>query len=207
MNYYTVLERIQNLTGLSLSQSELCKITGIKQNTMSNRAKRNSDFSEDEIETLNSYFGINLITNTTQTEETVPVDYFPEVFGSCGDGKFVLSEQKELIQVPKKFFSHYSPAKKYSVINAVGESMMPNIHPKDRLIVEHWTGEQIRDNQVYVFCYNNEIFVKRLIKNVDEVVIKSDNPDPAYRTRFIEKSDMNNLLIIGEIVGLMRDMR
>ena len=85
--------------------------------------------------------------------------------------------------------------------------MMPNIHPKDRLIVEHWAGEQIRDNQVYVFCYNNEIFVKRLIKNVDEVVIKSDNPDPAYRTRFIEKSDMNNLLIIGEIVGLMRDMR
>lgn len=206
MRSSVLFESLQNLIGRKPSQNEIAKIIKTNQSTIANRVIRNSNFSDEEVELIEHVYNISLRGNRIE-EETVPVDYFPEVFGSCGDGKFVLSEQKELIHVPKKFFSHYSPAKKYSVINAVGESMMPNIHPKDRLIVEHWAGEQIRDNQVYVFCYNNEIFVKRLIKNVDEVVIKSDNPDPAYRTRFIEKSDMNNLLIIGEIVGLMRDMR
>ncbi len=201
---------LQNLIKRKISYDEVAPILGLKSGTaLRNWVYRKKPLKEFEIEKIDEAFGIKDFKKqqNTSTEETLAVDYFPEVFGSCGDGKFVLSEQKELIHVPKKFFSHYSPAKKYSVINAVGESMMPNIHPKDRLIVEHWAGEQIRDNQVYVFCYNNEIFVKRLIKNVDEVVIKSDNPDPAYRTRFIEKSDMNNLLIIGEIVGLMRDMR
>lgn len=206
MRSSVLFESLQNLIGRKPSQNEIAKIIKTNQSTIANRVIRNSNFSDEEVELIEHVYNISLRGNRIE-EETVPVDYFPEVFGSCGDGKFVLSEQKELIHVPKKFFSHYSPAKKYSVINAVGESMMPNIHPKDRLIVEHWAGEQIRDNQVYVFCYNNEIFVKRLIKNVDEVVIKSDNPDPAYRTRFIEKSDMNNLLIIGEIVGLMRDLR
>ncbi len=206
MRSSVLFESLQNLIGRKPSQNEIAKIIKTNQSTIANRVIRNSNFSDEEVELIEHVYNISLRGNRIE-EESVAVDYFPEVFGSCGDGKFVLSEQKELIHVPKKFFSHYSPAKKYSVINAVGESMMPNIHPKDRLIVEHWAGEQIRDNQVYVFCYNNEIFVKRLIKNVDEVVIKSDNPDPAYRTRFIEKSDMNNLLIIGEIVGLMRDMR
>lgn len=85
--------------------------------------------------------------------------------------------------------------------------MSPTIYDKDKLIVEHWEGEQIKDNQVYVFAYNNEIFVKRLVKNVDEIVITSDNPNPIYRPRFIEKDDMNNVLIIGQIIGLFRGLR
>ena len=64
------------------------------------RVKRNSDFSDEEVELIEKHYGISLRGNTI--EETVSVDYYPEVFGSCGDGKFVVSEQKELIQVPKK---------------------------------------------------------------------------------------------------------
>lgn len=85
--------------------------------------------------------------------------------------------------------------------------MQPYIQNKDLLIVEHWEGEQIYDNCVYVFCYDNQIFVKRLIRNVDEIIVKSDNPDPVYRPRYIEKEDMNNVIIIGQIVGLMRNMK
>ena len=153
MRSSVLFESLQNLIGRKPSQNEIAKIIKTNQSTIANRVIRNSNFSDEEVELIEHVYNISLRGNRIE-EETVAVDYFPEVFGSCGDGKFVLSEQKELIQVPKKFFSHYSPAKKYSVINAVGESMMPNIHPKDRLIVEHWAGEQIRDNQVYVFCYN-----------------------------------------------------
>ena len=171
-----------------------------------NRDARKQQLKEWEIAALDEAF-LSQSVNINNQKDLVSIDYYPEVFGSCGSGKFILSEQKELIRVPKKLFGHFSPQKQYSIINAIGDSMLPYIHNKDKLIVEHWQGEQIKDNQVYVFCYKDEIFVKRLIKNIDEIIVKSDNPDPMYRPRYIEKEDMNNVLIVGEIVGLMRDMR
>lgn len=172
---------------------------------------KEKELSTNQIQKIEKHFSVSLtkVNNTikTTTEEKIAIDYYPDVFGSCGSGKFVLSTQKEVIDVPKKLFQHFSSVKKYSVINAVGDSMSPTIYDKDKLIVEHWEGEQIKDNQVYVFAYNNEIFVKRLVKNVDEIVITSDNPNPIYRPRFIEKDEMNNVLIIGQIVGLFRELR
>lgn len=189
---------------LGYSQEQLGQELGVTKQQMGRLERGESQLTEDKLEYLKNKYGSMLQSNI---EESVFVDYYPDVFGSCGSGAFVLSERKEVLQVPKKLFTSFSPVKKYSVINAVGESMLPNIHDKDRLIVEHWEGGQIKDNRVYVFCYKDEIFVKRLIKNVDEIIIKSDNPDPLYRARYIEKDDMNNVLIVGEIIGLMRDMR
>ena len=82
--------------------------------------------------------------------------------------------------------------------------MMPYIHDKDKLIVEHWSGEQIRDNRVYVFRFGDNIFVKRLVQNINQIVVKSDNT--IYDTMKIEAIDAGDLQIIGRIVGLMRDM-
>lgn len=205
MKYNKLIERLQKLIGFTPKQAELCKILEYTPSKVSARAQRNSDFSDDEVEKIEQYYNISLSGNTN--EDCALIDYYPGVFGSCGGGAFVLSEQKELIQVPKKLFKTFSSVKKYSVITAVGESMQPYIQPKDKLIVEHWNGEQIKDNSVYVFCYRDEIFVKRLIKNIDEIVVKSDNPDPMYRPRYIEKDDINNVTIVGQIIGLMRDMR
>ena len=197
---------------------EMLKNTAKRPNAGAIQSRVNADgyLTDEEITAIEKSQGVILydrkitdcnLLNDKKNSTTVSIDYYPEVFGSCGSGKFVLSEQKELIQVPKKLFSHFSPQKQYSIINAIGDSMLPYIHNKDKLIIEHWQGEQIKDNQVYVFCYKDEIFVKRLIKNIDEIIVKSDNPDPMYRPRYIEKEDMNNVIIVGEIVGLMRDMR
>ena len=83
--------------------------------------------------------------------------------------------------------------------------MQPFIYTGDKLIVEHWNGEQIIDNQVYVFCYDNEIFVKRLTKNINQLVIKSDNT--FYDVIKLTGDELNKIIIVGQIVGLMRDLR
>lgn len=210
MKYTELQEKLQQLKGEKISQSKIGEVIGTtRQNIGSKFNNPKSEVSVSELQKVERFYNVSLYQSPVRENDTVPilVDYYPEVFGSCGEGQFVLSEQKELIQVPQKFFNHFSTQKHYSVINAIGESMLPTLRPKDKLIVEHWQGEQIKDNQVYVFCYKDEIFVKRLIKNIDEIIVKSDNPDPMYRPRYIEKEDMNNVLIVGEIVGLMRDMR
>ena len=195
----------------NLSQQKLGEMLNVTKQQISNIESGKSKLTNEQKEILYQNFGTilqsQMTTNTDilSDEDCALIDYYPEVFGSCGSGAFVLSEQKELVQVPKKLFTSFSAHKKYSVINAVGDSMSPFINDKDRLIVEHWSNEQIKDNQVYVFCYKDEIFIKRLIKNIDEIIVKSDNPDPIYRARYIEKDDLNNIIIIGQIVGLMRE--
>ena len=90
------------------------------------------------------------------------------------------------------------------MINATGNSMSPTIEHGDKLIVEHWSGDQIQDNKIYVFCYNGEFFVKRLSKNIDEIIVKSDNPE--YRVRTIDKKSFSDLILVGKIVGIIKNL-
>ena len=90
------------------------------------------------------------------------------------------------------------------MINASGNSMSPTIENGDKLIVEHLADNQIQDNKIYVFCFNNDFFVKRLSKNLDEIIIKSDNPE--YRIRTISGQTINDLILVGKIVGIIKSI-
>lgn len=219
MKYSEVLARLQNLTGLIPSQSQLCDITGVKQSAMSNRAKENSAFKQLDIQKLNDFYGINLYTNTlennhknikndvcvTPKSDKVLIDYYPEVCGSCGNGVFQFSTRKEQITIPRNaFWGHLSKSKEYFVINAYGNSMEPFICDKDKLIIETWQGEQIVDNKAYLFAYKDELFIKRLAKNVDQLMIIPENKD--YDIRKLEGEQLKDVNIIGQVVGLMRSM-
>ena len=88
------------------------------------------------------------------------------------------------------------------MVNASGNSMSPTIDSGDKLIVEHWSGDQIQDDKIYVFCYNGEFFIKRLSKNIDEIIIKSDNPE--YRMRTISQKASADLILIGKVVTVIK---
>lgn len=166
----------------------------------------NKELTIEQIKQLENYFNIDFTKVNNLKENEFTLDYYPDIFGSCGTGEFVLSQEKQQIQVPDNvFFKKFSKVKKYSVINAQGDSMQPFIYSGDKLVVEHWNGEQIIDNQVYVFCYDNEIFVKRLTKNINQLVIKSDNT--FYDVIKLTGDDLSKIIIVGQIVGLMRDLR
>lgn len=221
MNINEVLNHLQNLTKTKITQTELGKALGKTRSDISLKAKRQTDLKLSDIRKIEAYFDVDLINTEVKQSlnlveniksladfediENRVLDYYPDVFGSCGGGVFVPSEYKESISVPKKCFSSFRPDKYYSVINAVGDSMQPYIYEKDQLIVEHWEGEQIRDNHVYVFRRGENLFIKRLVYNVDQIVVKSDNE--LYPIRFIEGKNLEDFQIIGEIVGLMRDMK
>ena len=200
MRYSVLLDRLQNLINYKPSQAEIGKILDLRQTAISGRANRDSNFSDDEIKKIEQYYHIVI------EDDNLTIDYYPDVFGSCGNGVFELSPEKTQIIVPKNaFFEKFSPNKTYSVINAMGNSMQPLIFDKDKLIIEHWNGEQIIDNKPYIFCYKDEIFIKRLAKNVDQLMIISENKD--YDTRKLSGEQLKDVNIIGLIVGLMRDLR
>lgn len=218
MDYNKISETLQNLINVRPKQREIADILGLRVNVIGQRASRKSNFPVEDIKKIGKHYGVDLINDTVlnpnydsleqktdNKEDCIVADYYPEVFGSCGSGAFVFSETSEKIQVPVEVIKHYSRVKKYSVINAIGDSMMPYIHDKDLLIVEHYNGEQIRDNRIYVFRFGDNIFIKRLVFNINQLVIESDNKN--YDVVKISGSDLSEIQIIGQIVGLMRGTR
>lgn len=215
---------LQKYTSLNISQAEIARALGTSRSNISLRIKNKSQLTLSEARKIVTNLQINgahdilnkilaakdrlikdditMPAEIEEKEELVDMAYYEDVYGSCGLGSFVFSESKQIIQVPKKIVLDYSGFKKYSVINASGDSMQPQIKDKDRLIVEHWNGEQITDNRVYIFRFKDQIFIKRLVLNLDQIVVKSDNKE--YQTRYIEAPQTDDFQIIGKIVGLMR---
>ena len=188
-----------------VNQSLLAESLGVTRQTISNRIKNESQVTVSELKKIEDFFGISLFNNSDyNNSEIINIDYYSDVFASCGNGNIVFSDEKIKLPLSTLLINNFSKQKKYSMINALGNSMSPTIDNGDKLIVEHWNGAQIQDNKVYVFCFNNEFFVKRLSKNLDEIIIKSDNPE--YRIRTINGSTVEELMLIGKIVGIIKNI-
>ena len=192
---------ISNRIGMSVNQSMLAESLGITRQTISNRIKNESEVTVSELQRVEEVFKIDIFNTLS---DIAYIDYYTDVFASCGSGSIVFSSEKTKLPIATSMISGYSKSKLYSMINASGNSMSPTIDNGDKLIVEHWTGNQIQDNKIYVFCYNNEFFVKRLSKNLDEIIIKSDNPE--YRVRTISGKSVFDLILIGKIVATIKQL-
>ena len=203
MRLEEVIQLVAQKTGTFINQSILAESLNITRQTVSNRIKNGSQITVSELKKIEEFFNIKVINeDLTNNCEIINVDYYTDVFASCGNGNIIFSEERIKLPIATMLIEGFSRQKKYSIINASGNSMSPTIDNGDKLIVEHWNGTQIQDNKVYVFCFNNEFFVKRLSKNLDEVIIKSDNPE--YRIRTINGSTVNELALVGKIVGVIK---
>ena len=195
---------ISGCLGSQINQSMLAESLGITRQTVSNRIKNESEVTVSELKKAEEFFRVNLSSSNISDYEIAYIDYYDDVFASCGNGSIVFSSEKKKLPLSSSLIKGYSKNKLYSMINATGNSMSPTIEDGDKLIVEHWNGDQIQDDKIYVFCYNNEFFVKRLSKNIDEVIIKSDNPE--YRIRTINSKSISDLLLVGKIVAIIKPL-
>ena len=197
-----LLSILSKRVGIAVNQSMLADALGITRQTISNRIKYESEVTVSELKKVEEFFNISMFGE--MPDDITYIDYYTDVFASCGDGSIVFSSEKTKLPISTSMINGYSKNKLYSMINATGNSMAPTIDNGDKLIVEHWSGNQIQDNKIYVFCYNGEFFVKRLSKNLDEIIIKSDNPE--YRVRTIGGKSIMDLILIGKIVATIKQV-
>ena len=197
MKYSELLPTLQNLIGYKPTAKEVSDVLNFSsEKVYYTRAQRNSSFSLEEIETLERHYGIDLIG---ANNNSIDLNYYPDVFASCGNGIMVFDDTSEKISVNKNTIPDFSENATYSVINARGFSMYPVISDNDKVIIKHWQGEQIIDDKIYLFDYKGELFIKRLVKNIDQVIAKSE--DKTLEPRPMETS---NLTILGRVISLIR---
>lgn len=201
MKYNELSERLQNLTQTKISQKTIANVLEIGASAISNKVARDNDFSLEELIKIEQAMGLPMGSLSGVSSSDITLDYYPDVFGSCGNGAIVFNESKEKLAVTKDIISNYSASNQYSIISARGSSMSPTINDDDKLVIQHNLNEQIIDDTVYLFRYNDELFIKRLVKNVDQIVCISENP--RFQDRIIEPTS-ENFSIIGKVVGLFR---
>ena len=192
---------------LKLSQDELAKIIGVDQKTISHWENGINEPQLNKLRIFCNNFNIPLSYFTGETgmqvDNVIYIDFYPDIYASCGKGGLVASENKETLAMPINLIpTNIKNGKNYSIIKVRGNSMSPEIQDGDLVLIEHHEGEQIIDNAVYLFMYENEVFVKRLSKNINEVIITSDNKD--YPQIILHKEEINNLYIIGKVFGFAR---
>lgn len=191
------LEELLKSKNLNITNRLISNIWGMDETAYSRKKKTGTEIKQKNIDQIEEYFGVKLV----QKSNDVMLDFYPNVFGSCGNGAVVFDESTEKLAVTRDIITNYSPNNKYSIISARGSSMSPVINDDDRLVIQHNVGNQIIDDNVYLFKYNDELFIKRLVKNVDQIVCISENP--RFQDRIIEPT-AENFSILGKVVGLFR---
>lgn len=200
-DYNWLAETLQKLINTKISQQTIATALNVRQSTIGSRATSGKEFSINELIQIEQAMGLPAGSLSGVSSSDITLDFYPDVFGSCGTGCMVFSEAKEKLAVTKDIITNYSASNQYSIISARGSSMSPTINDDDKLVIQHNLNEQIIDDTVYLFRYNDELFIKRLVKNVDQIVCISENP--RFQDRIIEPKG-DNFSIIGKVVGLFR---
>lgn len=211
MRYNEVVEYLQNLTNGDFSQSEIGRIIGKTRATINSRKINNSAFAPEEIAQIRKYYERKMnytrsLTSSVQNpiqyldaSDEITLDYYPEIEISCGNGIEPLNGTKEQITISLNAIKGFSRGATYTVVNAVSDSMTPEIQPKDLLIVEHC--QQIKDNHIYIFIYEGSLYCKYLSNNLGQIIVRSANE--LYPVRYIENTD--EFYLIGEVKGHIRN--
>lgn len=209
----TYLDDLQNFTNGAVALTEIARnfiLGGISKqqdvkklaNSLSNRIYNDGYFSDDEVKVLDKVYKSNETLIPQDNIQTVELDYYPDLDYSCGNGLIPFGYTKEKKKVPVSVIKDYSEYKRYVVVNAKSDSMMPEIKPNDLLIIRVIDTEPIIDNHIYVFCYDEHLYCKYLSYNIGQVIVRSANKD--YPTRYIEGEKLETFKLHGEVCGHFR---
>lgn len=115
--------------------------------------------------------------------------------GAVGDLVEIVSK---LHYVPEQFYAHFRGINPETirVINIRGDSMHPTFNSGDMIFVDINT-HYFDGDGVYVFCYKGDLYVKRLQKLGDHILVISDNP--TYKEWTISEENYEQLHIQGKV--------
>ncbi|EJD2377185.1 helix-turn-helix transcriptional regulator, partial [Salmonella enterica] len=155
--------------------------------------------TETDSDTVNKYSVLSL--SHQRRNDVYRVDVM-DVSASAGNGNSsrdfieVISSIEYVTEEAKTLFGH-RPANQVKLINVRGDSMQGTIEPGDLIFVD--IGVNYFDGDgIYVFDFNGDLYVKRLQKIKNQLLVLSDNS--LYKEWQITKEEMEMLHVCGKVL-------
>lgn len=202
MKYNEIISILQKQLGFKPTQSNIASILGVGQSAIGNRVSNKSDFTHEELKKIEEHYEISGLTDDSLCKFFSVISYFEKKPSL----KTLLENKSVDIMSKNTFLVSHDMLMEEDVTLCFAfkmddMSMAPTLFKNDKLILKKCKDEQIIDNEIYYFEYKNETFVRRLINNIDEIIINSDNQDTAYKSKIVKKEEIK---IIGQIVSSIR---
>jgi phage repressor protein C with HTH and peptisase S24 domain len=200
MRYSELLPALQDLINRKPTAKEISEVLNFSsEKVYYTRAQRDSSFSFEEIDKLQEYYGVNLIS--TSCSNSVTIDYI-HITPSCGRGTVVLDNAdvtpvrigKEVI---KDLWKVSSPDV-LKLFKASGDSMADTIEDGNILLVDT-SRTDYHNGGIYVLTINNDWFVKRLrLKINGDLEIISDNTK--YEPEILKPNTDIEINVVGRVI-------
>lgn len=199
MNYREIFNTLQNLIGFKPTAKDLADIIGVPVRTLYTRSQRNTKFSLEELQKIESFYAINLIgLNNSDCIELEHIHINP----SCGKGTIVLDDAEITpIKLGKTIISNILKVSKpeyLKTFKASGDSMEPIIEDGDILLVDV-NRIDFQNGGIFLLTINNDWFVKRLRKRLSgELDVISDNEK--YPIETFKPDTQIDIIIKGRVI-------
>lgn len=154
------------------------------------------------------------VTSTSETaspliiENNIYIDEILDIYTTCKSGIFIPPANIVKVAIQQNSIRNYRAGNNYIRFTVFGDDMEPEIKNGDKLIFKTFDKDidTIENNVVYAIRYNKDFFVRRLVKNLNKIYIKADNPAQEYETIVLDENsdDFKMLTVIGKIVSLQR---
>ena len=191
MYYSQALLALQNLTNkVNISQAEIGRIIGVTRSAMNGRVQRNSNFTEDEINKLNQFYNVDIRQYMDSHADNVNMITLQPLQASCGNG----------ITIDTSLIDKYDINAQYSIVVAKGTSMTPTINNEDICVIKKFDGNFI--DGIYCFSFENDMYIKRLSKNLNQLICTSDNSE--FEKIVLKGDELDKINIYGRVVTVIR---
>ena len=202
MKYSALLDRLQNLINYTPSQADLCKILDMGRAAMSQRAQRDSQFTQEEIRKIEKIYAIRL-RDVELPDELVALNFYPDVYLSAGYGVEVIDENPEKIVIDSRLLVTDRGTKLNhelcEVVMISGNSMSPEYRHGDRVIIDKGDTE-LADGHIFAFRYKGQCYVKEI--NLLGNKIKCISINKEYDPFYIDENE--DFVVFGRIIPRIR---
>lgn len=188
MRFQSLFDSLQNSTNVKINKAELGRIIGLSRSGVDYNLKNNTLIDETDVQKIETFYNVNLLGNNIISNNTINI--LP-VCASCGNG----------ITIDTSLIYNYDEKAKYIFTEASGSSMNPVIFDKDIVIAKKYDGHIIQDG-IYLFSIKDDMFIKRLSKNINQLECISDNP--AFDKIVLKGDEMDTVNILGKVCGIIR---
>lgn len=184
----TVADRLRQLMG-DLSRAEFARKCGVQDSSIRQYLSGKSLPSLENLIAISRATGASLDWIATGLASQKYTDMVEQFFvtrlslrASAGRGAYVLVEEPSSIALPLSLIQHLGvSATNLRALEAVGDSMLPTIANGDLMLINIGARE-FTDGRIFVLTIGDEVFVKRLRRNVGKMMMFSDNdafpPEP-----------------------------